>query len=351
MALGFLFFAVALLAHEMAILILVVPFAVLIILLVTYPGSLLRWRLLAIIWFGSSFLLILNLYTRALQATASWLNLFIGGVFHTLTVSTRVSSFTYLPISMRLVYFLPFVFVGAFIFCFLINSSFRRNLQIGINPRTRIFFFGLYGGTVVLASLTAFTMLGSVPITRHLGVFASLCLGLGVAPIFSMLSENRSLDLSRARSLVTKGLRILLISLAILIILLSGLTPHKMPDQFSNTASERGGVLEDYELSEFLANHNAFESWNQGFYVLVAVPWITTGTLNLAVPVSIVKYDVTVGLQNPPKINFTVYDAGDVDSAPFEGINDKSLIFNSQFYEVFIENDSLSSAKGTMFAP
>ena len=350
-ALGFLFFAVALLAHEMAILILVVPIAVLIIVYVKHSGTLLRWRLLAIIWFGSSFLLVLNLYTGALQATASWLNLFMGGVFHRLTVSTRVSSFTYLPTSMRLVYFLPFVFVGAFIFCFLINPAFRRNLQIGENPRVRIFLFGLYGGTAVLASLTAFTMFGSFPITRHLGVFASLCLGLGTAPIFSMLSENGSINSSRARARAAKGLRILLISLAILIVILSGLTPHKMPDQYSSTASERGGVFEDYRLSEFLANHDAFESGDQGFYVLVNAPWITTDTLTLAVPVSIVKHDVTVGLQNPPKINFTVYDAGEVNSTAFEGLNDKSLIFNSQLYEVFVENDSSSSAQGTMFAP
>jgi hypothetical protein len=179
-------------------------------------------------------------------------------------------------------------------------------------------------------------MFGSVPITRHLGVFASLCLGLGAAPIFSMLTENRSLDLSRARPPVVKALHTLLISLAILIVILSSLTPHKMPDQFSNTASERGGVLEDYELSEFLANRDAFESGNKGFYVFVNAPWITTGTLSLAVPVSVVKYDVTAGIQNPPKINFTVYDAGEIDSAAFEGINDKSLIFNSQLYEVFI---------------
>jgi len=350
-ALGFLFFAVALLAHEMAILILVVPIAILIIVQVTHPRNLYRWRLLAIIWFGSSFFLVLNLYTGALQATASWLNLFVGGVFHKLIVSTRVSSFTYLPTSMRLVYFLPFVFVGAFIFCFLINPVFRKNLRIGENPRVRIFMFGLYGGTVVLASLMAFTMFGSLPITRHLGVFASLCSGLGAAPIFSMLSENGSLNLSRARARAAKGLRILLISLAILIVILSGLTPHKMPDQFSNTAAERGGVLEDYRLSEFLANDDAFESADQGFYVLVNTSWITTDTLTLAVPISIVKHDVTADLQNPPKINFTVYDAGEVNSTTLESLNDKSLIFNSQIYEVFVENSSSSSAQETVLAP
>jgi hypothetical protein len=339
-SLGFLFFAVAMLAHEMAILILVVPLAALIILFTKHPGTLLRWRLLAIIWFGSSFLLILNVYTRASQATVSWLNLFINGVFHRLTISTRVSSFTYLPTSVRLVYFLPFVFVGAFILCFLVNSAFRRNFQIGMNPRIHIFLGGLYGGTVALASLTAFTMFGSVPITRHIGVLASLCLGLGAAPIFSMISRNGSLGPSRTLSTAVKGLQSLLISLAILIIILSGLTPHKMPDQFSNTVSERGGVLDDYRLSEFLATYDAFESGDQGFCVLVNAPWITIGTLNLAVPVSIAKHDMTVGLQNPPKINFTVYDTGEGDRALFEGINDKSLIFNSQLYEVFVENDS-----------
>jgi hypothetical protein len=315
----------AMFAHEMAILVLAIPA---ILLSSKHRHGVLGGRLSKIIWTGSIIFLSINLYTRALPATYSYLYAYAQGLLRNPTIaSARISSFGYVPVSNQLVYLLPIALVSAYVFNLL--TYFASGNHIPLRGRSPRLLMSLYAGGVLVAFLAGISLVGTVPITRHFGIFAYLCLGLGTAPIFAMLIGDGTEK--GASTLAGK----ILIVFMILTIILGFLTPHEMPDQFSHSTAERGGILEDYALSEFLASRSLFSGKIKDIDFVAHVPYYTKYTLELALSVSLARQMTPLGME-PPKVAYRVSDVGDLDLMTSRDLDSESKVYSSQLYEVFL---------------
>lgn len=317
--------ASSIIAHEMAVLVLSIP----LVSLIFAWRSRFRERFSTILLIGFLTFLTMNLHEVVMRATYSYLNLYFSGLFRIPVFGGRstISEFQNMALSVKLLYILPIAVVGAYVLNLFMDYASKRH--ISIKGKARSLQMSVHAAATASILLSGFSLIGTFPITRHFGLFAFVCLGLSSAPIFAVLVEK---DPKKKHA----GLpRTILVVTMIMVVTLGFLTPHKLPDQYVHSAALSGGVIEDYMTTEFLANHSFFKGDIKEIDFVVHTPFVTKDTLGLALPVSVLKYTLLNELEEPPRIVFNIYD--DSDPASDRGILVKSLVYNSQYYEVFIE--------------
>jgi hypothetical protein len=328
MVITYVFLASAILAHQMAILLLIVPM----LLWMLKRNNLPDRRFSSIVLVGALVFMTINLYPTVAENTFNFLRIYFLSITRSTVAIGRVSSFQSIPLSIQLVYLLPMAIVGAYLVNLFVDTVFKRGISsrrwIDRASRAPSLLTSLYLAGSVGVLLAGLSFVGTFSLTKPYGIFAYVCIGLGTAPIFAIL-ERKSVAGKLAKMSKT-----IIILVMIMTVTLGILTPHKLPDQYTSSASLRGGTLGDYTTTEFLANVGAFTGNISEIDFVVHSPAITEKTLTLAIPVSILKYTLLCGLEKPLAIVFHVYDYRDSDQAANESL--KSLVYNSGYYEMFI---------------
>ena len=340
-----LFIVCGILAHEMAVLILLVPLSIVLFVYlcrlmhrenkIGLTCPVISKRLLNLTIFGLIVFVITIMYTRALTTTYNYAAVYLRNLLEGIVNGPGLtgSNFENTPVSIKVSLLLPVAIVGAFLISNLIRS--RQQKDNFFNPKpNNLIFFGLYASVIITGLFASLSLLGTYTMSKHFGIFMFLYLGLGIVPVLAFLFNEKG---PLTHSGLTKNLIVIII---LLTVLLGFLAPHKMPDQYLSTVAFRGGNSEDLQISDFLAKHVTEAKSNVS---LVQNLNTTKYTISIALYVASFKQllftrnSSEIGMYPTSNTTYLIYPASDLDIQTRQNLDSMQLVYSARYYDGFVK--------------
>lgn len=243
-------FTAGILAHEMSVLILLIPIIIFIINIIVKESKNIK-LLSKIIVLSIVVFLLFFAYTGALESTYGYLRVYTKSFSRFGYIGVTQSRFqATIPRTIDAFYPLPIAVVVAFLLNIFIKIISYKNKYIIIYHLKDLkyqFLIAIYIGMIMVGLVAGFSLITPHTLTRHSGVFLYLFVGLGAMPILSILFN----DIHKEKTVRTIIIKKILIIFIILTIIGGLITPHNLPSHYSWIQSP---LPRDYTLSEFLVN-------------------------------------------------------------------------------------------------